>query len=95
MFIVLLNFSTNKPQAGQFMEAHKDWLNRGFDDGVFLLSGSLLPQQGGAIFAHDISREALERRVKDDPFVVADVVSPSILEIDPSKADPRLAFLID
>jgi len=31
MFIVLLKFSDNKSQAGQFMEGHKDWVKRGFD----------------------------------------------------------------
>ena len=44
MFIVLLKFSDNKAKAGQFMDSHKAWLKRGFDDGVFLLAGSLKPQ---------------------------------------------------
>lgn len=32
MFIVLLKFSDNKEQAGQFMEGHNAWLKRGFDE---------------------------------------------------------------
>ena len=51
MHIVLLKFSSNKSQAGQFMEAHKRWVKRGFDDGVFLLVGSLEPNGGGGIVA--------------------------------------------
>jgi uncharacterized protein YciI len=43
MFIVILGFSANKAQAGKFMEGHKSWLQRGFDEGVFLLSGSIRP----------------------------------------------------
>ena len=46
MFIVLLKFSDNRDQASQFMEAHKDWLNRGFADGVFMLAGGLQPSEG-------------------------------------------------
>ncbi len=76
MFIVLLKFSSNKAQAGQFMDGHKAWLKRGFDDGVFLLAGSLKPQLGGGIMAHNISREDLQARVNDDPFVAHDVVAP-------------------
>lgn len=38
MFIVLLKFSGNKAQAGQFMEGHKEWIKRGFDDGVLCWS---------------------------------------------------------
>ena len=30
MFIVLLRFSANKGQAGQFMEGHKAWLQLAF-----------------------------------------------------------------
>ena len=37
MFVVMLKFAANKAQASQFMEGHKKWIKRGFDDGVFLL----------------------------------------------------------
>ena len=94
MFVVLLKFSGNKDQAGQLMEGHKAWIKRGFDDGVFLLTGSLQPNSGGGIVAHNISLPELEDRVNDDPFVAEDVVSAEILEIAPSKADGRLEFLL-
>lgn len=94
MFMILLRFSGNKAQAGQFMQGHKDWLKRGFDDGVFLLAGSLQPNKGGGIVAHDVSLPALQRRVAEDPFVAEDVVSAEILEIEPSRADDRLGFLL-
>ena len=94
MFMILLKFSANKAQAGQFLEGHKDWLKRGFDDGVFLLAGSLQPNKGGGIVAHDVSLPALQRRVAEDPFVAEDVVSAEILEIEPSRADDRLGFLL-
>jgi len=94
MFVVLLRFSGNKSQAGQFMEGHKDWIRRGFDDGIFLLVGSLQPDRGGAIVAHNVSLPALRGRVNDDPFVVHNVVSAEILEIAPSKTDERLEFLL-
>jgi len=95
MFIVFLKFSTNKGQASQFMESHKNWLKRGFDDGVFLLVGSLQPNLGGGILAHNTSLPDLQNRVKEDPFLVENVVSAEILEITPSKADARLQFLLD
>ena len=94
MFIVLLRFSDNKGQAGQFMAGHKQWIKRGFDDGVFLLVGSLQPNLGGGIVAHNTSLSDLQSRVKDDPFVAEDVVSADILEITPSNADDKLKFLL-
>ena len=95
MFIVLLEFSGNKGQASQFMEGHKEWIERGFDDGVFLLAGSLLPNLGGGIVAHNTSLSDLQSRVNDDPFVAENIVSAEILEIAPSRTDERLEFLLD
>jgi uncharacterized protein YciI len=94
MFVVLLKFSSNKGQAGQFMEGHRQWIQRGFDDGVFLLAGNLQPSLGGAILVHSASRSKLEGRVNDDPFVAHNIVRAEIIEIAPSKADERLEFLL-
>ena len=76
------------------MEGHKSWLQRGFDDGIFLLAGSLQTNSGGGIVAHNTSLSELQLRVNDDPFVVANVVSAEILEITPSRTDERLKFLL-
>ena len=94
MFVVLLKFAEGKARASQFMEGHKEWLQRGFDDGTFLLAGNLQPGAGGAILAHGTSLPEIRSRVDDDPFVAENVVSVEILEITASKADERLKFLL-
>ncbi len=94
MFIVLLKFSGNKSRAGLFMEGHKEWIERGIEDGVFVLVGSLQPNLGGGIVAHNTSLSDLQDRVNDDPFVVENIVSAEILEITPAKVDERLKFLL-
>jgi uncharacterized protein YciI len=93
MFVVLLRFSANKGEASRFMEGHTEWIRRGFDDGVFLLAGSLQPGLGGAVLAHNTSLPDLRTRVDDDPFVAENVVSAEILELAPSRADERVEFL--
>jgi uncharacterized protein YciI len=90
VFVVLLRFSNNKAKAGQFMSGHNEWIKRGFDDGVFLLVGSLRPNLGGGILAHNTSLPDLQQRVDADPFVAEKIVSAEILEIAPSRADERL-----
>lgn len=98
MFIIKLSFSLEQnldhseteSKAKRFMPAHLEWLQRGYDNGVFLVSGSLKPELGGGIIAHNITREALDKLLQDDPFV-----TPEIIEIVPSKADERLTFLLD
>ncbi|MCC2609823.1 YciI family protein [Neorhizobium petrolearium] len=93
MFIVTLRFSDGRAKAPQFMEGHNDWIRRGFEDGIFLLTGGLQPSLGGTILAHRISRSELDARVLDDPFVAEGIVSAEILEIAPGRTDERLAFL--
>jgi hypothetical protein len=44
--------------------------------------------------AHGASAADLQLRVASDPFVENAVVRAEILEIAPSKADPRLGFLL-
>jgi uncharacterized protein YciI len=94
MFVVLLKFADNKGKAGQFMEGHREWIKRGFDDGVFLLAGSLQPNLGGAIVAHNASLADLQNKVNSDPFVAEKVVTAEIFEIAPARADERLKFLL-
>ncbi|MGI9408408.1 MAG: YciI family protein [Hyphomicrobiaceae bacterium] len=94
MFVILLKFSDNKGQAGQFMDGHNAWIKLGFDDGVFLVAGSLQPGAGGGIVAHNTSLSDLESRVNNDPFVAENVVTAEILEITPAKTDGRLEFLL-
>lgn len=94
MFIVLLKFSVNKAQASEFMEGHNEWIKNGFDDGVFLLAGSLQPSLGGGVIAHNTSLSDLQTRVNEDPFVAQNVVKAEVVEISPVKADERLQFLV-
>ena len=56
--------------------------------------GSIQPGLGGAVFAHNTSREELQKRVDEDPFVTQGVVAAEIIEIAPGMADERLSFLM-
>ena len=95
MFIVLLTFSDNKNMASDFMAAHNQWLKKGFDDGVFILAGSLKPNLGGSVMATNTLLSELENRVNEDPFLAHNIVSAEIIEIEPKKAEQRLQFLVD
>ncbi|MEJ2269241.1 MAG: hypothetical protein P8Y04_05645 [Desulfobulbaceae bacterium] len=94
MFVILLRFSENKTRASEFMDGHSQWLRQGFEHGVFLLAGSLQPDAGGSMIAHNTGLSELEERLSRDPFVVERVVEAEILEIDPKRADERLSFLL-
>jgi len=93
MFVVLLKFAEKKASAKEYMEGHNAWIKKGFEDGVFLLAGSIEPGQGGSVLAHNTSLRLLEERVQSDPFVSEGVVRAEIIEISRKKVDERLDFL--
>ena len=39
MFVILLRFAENKHLASEHMTGHNDWVRKGVDDAVFLLTG--------------------------------------------------------
>jgi uncharacterized protein YciI len=93
LFLVLLRFAGNKAAAADRLAAHNAWIQRGFDDGAFLMVGNIQPGVGGAILAHGGARSDLEHRVAEDPFVAERVVIPEIIEITPNMTHERLRFL--
>src|SRR5689334_15161890 len=92
-FLVLLRFAEQRSKAKDLMEAHNAWIQQGFDDGAFLLVGTLQPRLGGVVLARASSRTELDARVQRDPFVAEQVVHAEVLEVSPSRMDPRLDFL--
>ncbi|EJL78822.1 hypothetical protein PMI15_04112 [Polaromonas sp. CF318] len=95
MFCVFLRFSSNKGRAAQHVAEHKRWIDQGFNEGVFLVTGSLAGNLGGMVLAHNTTREALQARVALDPFVAENVVDAEIVEMLPNRSDERLRFLLD
>lgn len=94
MYIVFLKFAENKASAPQFMEAHKNWIKQGLDENVFLLVGSIEPNAGGAILAHNETEEEIHERINTDPFVKEGVVTAEITKISPAKASENMQFLL-
>lgn len=93
MFVIFLRFSKNQSAAPDLMAEHNAWIARGFDDGVFQCVGSLKSKDGGAIIAVGESRAQIEQRVNEDPFVVHDVVTAQITEIDVKRTAPAFEGL--
>jgi len=95
MFIILLKFSDNKSQAAEFMQAHNNWIKQGFNENLFLVVGSITPNQGGCIIAHNCSLNELQQRVNNDPFVAQNIVSAEILEVTANQTSEQLSFLME
>jgi uncharacterized protein YciI len=94
VYLIILDYLVPLAEVDAQLEAHRAWVDRGFADGVFLLSGPCIPREGGAIVAHGEDRAAIEARVAADPFHTAQVARHRIVEVAARRADPRLSFLL-
>jgi uncharacterized protein YciI len=92
MYLVLLRLA-DPAKVPEHLPGHRAWLEQGFDDDVFFLTGGIPAAGGGAILAAGLTPEELTGRLADDPFVLHEVVTPEIIELDVTMSDPRLAFL--
>lgn len=95
MFVVFLRFSSNKAQAAKYIGGHKEWLEAGFADHVFLMAGSLAGGAGGVILVHHLNMGALKARLANDPFVAYGVVEPEVVEISPKRTVASLSSLLE
>lgn len=94
-FVILLRFTDRRHLAPNALSSHNDWLRQGFDDGIFLLAGSLPDKAGGLLVAACTTSEALRQRIDGDPFVVQGIVAAEIIPFRPHRAASGLEFLIE
>lgn len=95
MKVILMRLSENAADAPKHMAAHNEWIAKGFDDGVFLLIGSLQSAKGGMILAAGEDNDALQKRIAVDPFVREGIVEVELHDAKPFKFDPRLSFILE
>jgi uncharacterized protein YciI len=92
MYIVLLRLADDT-KVPEHLDGHRRWLQRGFEENVFFLTGGIPWVGGGAIIAAGLSPDALSKRLDEDPFIVHGVATPDVVELETTMTDPRLAFL--
>jgi uncharacterized protein YciI len=92
MLILSLTYNAPIEQADQHMQAHMDWVRKGYDDGLFLASGRKLPRTGGVILARG-TRATIEAFCAADPFVTNDIARYDITEVELTTVSPGLEAL--
>ena len=94
MFVILLTYTQPLAEVDKLIPAHREFLQRMYETGRFLLSGRKEPRTGGVILASAASMEALKRLLADDPFSVHGVADYQIIEFTPTMSAPELQSLI-
>lgn len=80
MFILSLTYVKPTEEADRLMQPHMDWVNDGYDRGMFLASGRKNPRTGGLILARG-ERAQVEAYVATDPFTIESVALYEVTEV--------------
>jgi uncharacterized protein YciI len=85
-FVVSLSYIAPLETVDAAMRAHVGFLEEHRKAGVFIAWGRKVPRTGGIILACGESRDAIERIMKDDPFVARRLAEVEVTEFEPKPA---------
>lgn len=91
MFIISLQYHRPIEEVEQHLTGHITWLQRYYQQDVFVASGRKVPRTGGVILARSIARDELDRILAEDPFNA--VATYEVTEFAPTMTAPELATL--
>lgn len=84
IYVMILNYIKPLEDVDAEMDNHIKWLEKGYEEGVFIASGKQVPRVGGIILAKSDSLEKLQERNQEDPFQKAGLVEVKIIAFDAS-----------
>jgi uncharacterized protein YciI len=93
MFVILLKYIKPLSEVDRFVAEHREFLERYYASGHFLLSGRMEPRTGGVILSKSETRAEIESIVLSDPFNREQIAEYEIIEFLPSMAVTHLANL--
>lgn len=85
MFIISLHYIRPIADIETHLDAHRHFLDEGYQQGIFLLSGRKEPRDGGIIIAQADNRAEIEKWIQKDPFYKHQVAEYQVTEFIPSK----------
>lgn len=83
MFIIQLTYKTPLSEVDKYLQAHREFLDYYYKQGLLLASGPLKPRTGGIIIATTNDKAYLESILKKDPYHLAEIADYTLIEFTP------------
>ena len=94
IYVAILTYVKPLEEIDAALPAHIEWLNRNYDDGVFISSGRRIPRNGGVILAKGGSLEDIAEIMQQDPFHLLGLATHEIFPFEASKAIDGLSAIL-
>ena len=90
-FLVEITYTATLSAIDTALPAHREFLQRGYDAGLLLMSGPMNPRTGGIVIARAASAAAIEEFFSADPYRLQDLARYRIVEFAPVKHQALVA----
>lgn len=94
MIIVHLTYIAPLNEVDKYLQAHREFLDYHYKQGLLLASGPIKPRTGGIIIALTQDLKAVENIFKSDPYYLADIAKYEFIAFTPVKHRDELKDLI-
>jgi uncharacterized protein YciI len=85
LFVIVLRYLVSLDKIDAIIKQHMSYLDKHYKNREFLVSGRQVPRTGGIILARAKNRAAMEKTIKQDPFVKRKLASADIIEFNASQ----------
>jgi uncharacterized protein YciI len=90
MYVINITYTAPLDRIDDALDAHRAFLTRHFEAGIFVAAGPKLPRDGGIILAMRIERGRLDAILATDPFVVQQFAHYEVTEFKTTRLAPGL-----
>ncbi len=94
MYVVSLTYRVPQEIVDFHNDAHIAWLQKAFDDGVFIAAGRKIPRTGGLLLSQ-AERETLDASLAQDPFYTNGVADFEVVEFHAGRVASGYENLLD
>jgi uncharacterized protein YciI len=94
MYVVSLTYRVPQDIVDFHNDAHISWLQKAFDDGIFIAAGRKVPRTGGLLLSQ-ADRATLDASLKLDPFYTNGVADFEVVEFHAARVAPGYEILLD
>ena len=94
MIIVHLSYIAPLTEVDKYLQAHREFLDYYYKQGLLLASGPTKPRTGGIILALTQDVSSVEAIFKSDPYFLADIAKYEFIAFTPVKHRDEIKDLI-
>ena len=94
MFVVKLTYKTDISEVDKYLQAHREFLDYHYKQGLLLASGPMKPRTGGILIALTKDKAHLESVLQQDPYFLAEIADYELIEFIPVKHRDELSDII-